>query len=68
MKKFLVSQIGGYKEFKDLESAEEYVLNIYASNHNNRDASQDEEYYEMCCELIDIQNEDGTFTAYEDYL
>jgi hypothetical protein len=68
MKKFLVSQIGGYKEFKDLESAEEYVLNIYASNHNNRDASQDEAYYDMCCDLIDIQNEDGTFTAYEDYL
>lgn len=68
MKKFLVSTIGGYKEFKDLESAEEYILNIYASNHNNADCSQDEEYYEMCCELIDILNEDGTFTSYEDYL
>lgn len=68
MKKFLVSQIGGYKEFKDLESAEEFVLNIYASNYNNRDCSQDEEFYEMCCELIDIQNEDGTITPYEEYL
>lgn len=68
MKKFLVSAIGGYKEFNDIESAEQYVLDIYASNCNNSDCSQDEAYYELCCELIDIQNEDGTFTAYEDYL
>jgi len=68
MKKFLVSVVGGYKEFSDIESAQEYVLNIYASNHNNSDGSQDEEYYELCCELIDIQNEDGTFTEYKDYI
>jgi hypothetical protein len=68
MKKFLVSVIGRYLEFDDLESAEGYVLNMYASNCNNSDCSQDEAYYDLCCELIDIKNEDGTFIAYKDYL
>jgi hypothetical protein len=68
MKKFLVSVIDGYKEFTDIESAEDYVLNIYASSYNNRDCSQDEAFYDLCCELIDIQHEDGTFTEYKDYL
>ena len=67
MEKYYVSVIGGHKEFKDLESAELYVLDIYSSNYNNRDCSQDEEYYEMCCDLIWCE-EDGVITDYRDII
>lgn len=65
MRKYYVSIIGGYKEFKDLDDARDYVLFQYASNFNNRDASQDEEYYELCCDLIHAE-EDGIIYDYKD--
>jgi hypothetical protein len=68
IKKVFVSKIGGYIEFNDIEDAEQYVLNIYSINSNNRDCSQDEEYYELCCELIDIELEDNTFIEYKEFL
>lgn len=65
--KYYVSIIGGYKEFKDLEDAEQYVLDDYSSDYNNRDCSQDEEYYELCCDLIHAE-EDGVIYDYEDLI
>ena len=65
--KYYVSTIGGYKEFTRLIDAEDHVLYEYASNFNNRDASQDEEYYELCCDLIHAE-EDGVIYDYKDLI
>lgn len=63
---YCVDTKDGVKEFKDLESAEEFLLFEYSSNYNNRDCSQDEELYEEYKYRIWLKDANDETVDYED--